>query len=515
MKTAKLMALLMCIVLLATAVLAACQPTDDTGTSSAGSSTSGTQSGGQGADEYHNSTGRYWPTYSDEKSASLIGERTEIRVLVYNNTIQTTYYSEEIEPDMYNTTDSTLNEAVKERNNYVHEQLGVEIKAVPVDNVGETLQNAITAGEGDFDIAMPFISSCTTQAVNGNYYDLREFEEKGIIDLSAPWYDQNANESFSIKNKMYFTVSDMTIMQMIVSIAMMYNPDILETNYPDVDIFQLVLDKEWTLDKMIELARGVADDSNGDGVLDYNDTWGISAAYGDAVSYYLASGEKLCTKNENDEPIIAIGGDRSLSISQKVLDNLQDKTWVIHAQDLTSQGYSGDIWEGSLEIFGEERALFRNTAFSAIKKIRNYSVDYRVIPLPLMDDTQDEYYTPCNAVMAYGVVIPTFLSEEDANFAAYMMDVMSATGRQYIRESYYEQILKNKDGLSDEDQSIDMLDLVFSNIVYDVGRVYNFGGLNTLHDTLMKNNSTAIASQLESIRSAAEQAIADVIERYS
>ena len=138
-----------------------------------------------------------------------------------------------------------------------------------------------------------------------------------------------------------------------------------------------------------------------------------------------------------------------------------------------------------------------------------------MIPLPLMDDTQDEYYTPCNAVLAYGVVIPTFLSEEDANFAAYMMDVMSATGRQYIRESYYEQILKNKDGLSDEDQSIDMLDLIFSNIVYDVGRVYNFGELNTLHDTLMKNNSTAIASQLESIRSAAEQAIQDVIERYS
>ena len=76
-------------------------------------------------------------------------------MLVYNNTIQTTYYSEEIEPDMYDTTDSTLNEAVKERNNYVSEQLGVEIKAVPVDNVGETLQNAITAGEGDFDIAMP------------------------------------------------------------------------------------------------------------------------------------------------------------------------------------------------------------------------------------------------------------------------------------------------------------------------------------------------------------------------
>lgn len=56
------------------------------------------------------------------------------------------------------------------------------------------------------------------------FYDLRDFEDKGIIDLSAPWYDQNANESLSIQNRIYFTVSDMSIMHKINCFAMTYNP---------------------------------------------------------------------------------------------------------------------------------------------------------------------------------------------------------------------------------------------------------------------------------------------------
>ena len=44
--------------------------------------------------------------------------------------------------------------------------------------------------------------------------------------------------------------------------------------------------------------------------------------------------------------------------------------------------------------------------------------------------TQEEYYTSCSAGMAYGVVIPNFLTEDDAKFAAYMIDVCSAGGKQ-------------------------------------------------------------------------------------
>jgi len=47
-----------------------------------------------------------------------------------DNTIETTYYSEEVGYDKYETTNPMINEAVKKRNQAVLDKCGVEIKAV-------------------------------------------------------------------------------------------------------------------------------------------------------------------------------------------------------------------------------------------------------------------------------------------------------------------------------------------------------------------------------------------------
>lgn len=201
--------------------------------------------------------------------------------------------------------------------------------------------------------------------------------------MSAPWYDQNANASISIENRSYFTVSDMSIMQKIVSFSVTYNPELLATKFPDLDLFQTVVDGEWTLDRMLELGRSFAGDADGNGTMDYTDEWGLVSSQGDAIQFYLASGETLCAKDENDDPIISIGGARSLSVSQKILETLQQKDWVILYQDILAQGVPAS--EGSntaLRIFGDGRALFRISAFSAIKKLRAYDVEYAVVPMP-------------------------------------------------------------------------------------------------------------------------------------
>ena len=512
MKTRKITALLLCLLLVASCLLVACDKGgDDTSSGSAGTTSTGNNSGTTDS-KYLDDNGRYWPSYSDSMRESLIGDRTEFRVLVYDDTTQKTYYSEEIEPGKYTTTDAKLTEAVTERNNLVSEKLGIDVKAVYTDDVTTMMRQEMLAPSGTFDAAMPFLSGCALLAQEGALYDLREFEEQGIIDLSAPWYDQNANESLSIQNRIYFTVSDMSIMQKINSFAMTYNPDLLSTKYPDLDMLQLVADGEWTFDKLYEIGRAFSGDLNGDGTLDHTDNWGLVSGYNDVVHFYIASGEKLCTKDENDNPILAIGSDSSISVSQKILSTLQSNNWVSFAQDLTAQGVA-DIWSTSLAIFGEGRAPFRVSVFSAIKKLRAYDIDYGVIPMPKASEEQDAYYTHCSG--GFGVVIPTFLSEEEAKYAAYMVDVLSAGGKQYIATAYYDQILKNKDALSDSSKEIDILDLIFENVVYDVGVIYGFQGLNSLHTNLMIAGSTDIASALESVRSQVTEKINQIVEQYS
>ena len=330
----------------------------------------------------------------------------------------------------------------------------------------------------------------------------------GLIDLNAPWWDQNANESLSILNKVYFSVSDISIMQKIVSIAMMFNPDMLKEKHPDLNLFKMVDDKTWTMDYFVELCKEFTYENTGDNTRDQNDRWGLTSAYGDVTMFYFASGERLCNKNENDEPIIAIDSPRAISVAMSLLQDFQLKDqWAIHANDF--KGVS-DMWVESLAMFGDGRALFRTTAFSAVKKVRDYKVNYGILPIPLIAEAQTDYYTPCNIQLAYGIVIPTFVS--DPEFSAYMIEMMSAGGKEYVAKAYYEQILKLKD--IDDDESSRMLDLIFSNVVYDMGHIYGFAGLSTIISENMANGTLEVASKLEASKDTINSKIEEIVDRY-
>ena len=50
--------------------------------------------------------------------------------------------------------------------------------------------------------------------------------------------------------------------------------------------------------------------------------------------------------------------------------------------------------------------------------------------------------------------------------------------------------------------------------MYDVGYIYGFSGLSTMHTTLMASGSTDVSSHLESIRGQVNQKIEEVIAQF-
>ncbi len=438
-------------------------------------------------------------------------DNTTFTVLVYGNGIQQTYYSEEIEP-LYETTDDIINEAVERRNRAIEDKYGVTIKARAVDDVYQTLLQELQAPSSDnADAAMPFLPACTTLAQSGYLYDLRSFEDDGYIDLSMPWWESNATESFSIADKVYFTVSDMSIMQKITSFCIMFNKDLIKEKYPDVDLYKEVNDKTWTFDKMYEMARAYTYESDNVDGMSTEDHWGLVTEHNNALMTYLSSGSRLITKDANDEPMLSLGVDeRSINIAQNTLSRLSEKgTWLIHAQDIAAT----TKWNDVVRIFGEGRALFRSTAFSAVKKMRVYDVNFGLIPYPLMDETQDTYYTPSSARFAYGIVIPYSATEPE--FSAFMLDAISAESKgenaSGLTRAYSEVVLKGKDL---DEESGEMLDkYIFSNIVYDLGIIYDFG-VSDIFTRLITSSSSDVVSTLESAKESIQTKIADVIEIY-
>ena len=504
----KTLALICALVMLLSLLLAACggdKPAEDSkaetsvpAEDSSAADGSGTEPVSEsGEDRYLDENGKYVnknqvPFNEDWK------QRKEFRVLVYSNNVQTTYFSEEIE-SFYETTDDKIREAVDTRNREIEDKYGITVKAVAVDDVASRLRDSL-ASDPVCDAAMPFMYAAAVFAQDGQLYDLCDFE--GYLDIYAPWWDQNANDSLSIANKIYFTTGDISIMQKIVSGGLAFNKKLLDSYFPGLDIYELVDRGEWTFDKYYSMCKEVTHDLNDDGVMDENDFWGALSA---GSNLYFSGGEPLCSKDPNDYPVINIGNnERSIAIMQKALELLNDKrTWNITADEFTVQAGK---WDTLVRIFGEGRALFAGALASAIKKYRKYDVVFGIVPAPKYDVEQDGYHGRCNNV-AYGVCIPT--NVEDPYFSAYMLDLLAVGGKNYLTKAYYEATLKGKDMDTAEDER--MLDLVYSGIFYDISAVYR---INELEDLLKLDQPDQFSQQLQSVLPIVEGKLEEIVERY-
>lgn len=508
----KALSLLLCLLLVLCPLLVACGDGDDAGDNSGGSKPSGTNSGSASDSLYKDANGKY--TLDNIGMPKFDFDATEFRVCVYNNVVQTTYFSEEIECEDIATTDNQLKDGVNNRNNRIAEKYGVTVKAIAVDDVAATVREDVTAQTNQFDAAMPFMFSAVSLAQDGYLFDLKEYGD--YIHLDAPWWDQEANRSLSVADKLYFTTGDISIMQKIVSNAVLFNRSMYEQNLAGEwgDLYDLVRDHKWTLDVMHEMGRTVTSELNGESGMQYEDQWGMVGANG-ALGYYVAGGYELVNKTEDDIPQIAIGRDEaSLTYAQKVLQIFEADDWYFNTQSPspTTVG-SLSLWETAMAAFGDGRSLFYTAAFSAVKKLRTYDVsDYMgFLPLPLSDESQDHYCTYANVSYAYGVCIP--LSVPNPQFSAYMLEALSCYAKDDVTRAYYQSTLLDRDAHTDD--NVDMLEnYIFNNVVYDAGILYGFGGLSSMLDSLMANGSDTVASELDKIREAAELAIEECVEAY-
>ena len=506
----KALSLLLCLLLLLCPVLAACGDGDDAGDNS--SKSNGTNSGSGEGSLYMDANGKY--TLDNLGMPAFNFSETEFRVAVYNDVLQNTYFSEEIECDNYANTDNQLKDGVNNRNNRIYEKYGVSVTAVAVDDVAVTVREDVTAQTNQFDAAMPFMFSAVSMAQEGMLYDLHEFDD--YIHLDAPWWDQEANKSLSIANRLYFTTGDISIMQKIVSNAILFNRSMYEQNLAGEwgDLYDLVRNHKWTLDVMHEMGRTVTTELNGESGMQYEDQWGMVGT-NVPTSYYISGGYTLVDKNEADIPQIAIGRDEaSLTYAQKVLQTFEAGDWFFNTQSPNKTELPGlSIWETAMAAFGSGRALFYNAAFSAVKKLRDYEVADHMgfIPFPLSSEAQDNYRTYANVSYAYGVCIP--LTVKNPQFSAYMLEALGCYAKDDITPAYYKSTLLDRDARTED--NVDMLEnYIFNNVVYDSGILYGLGGLSGMLEGLMAKNSDAVASELDSIRDAATTAIEECVERY-
>ena len=115
----------------------------------------------------------------------------------------------------------------------------------------KALERSWNSNEVLYDAAVGSPYDCCALSQSGMLADLRDY---GYINLSKAWWDQNANESFTVFGRTFITTGDINYIDDNYTYAIAFNKDML-TVFNLEDPYALVREGAWTYDKLFELSR--------------------------------------------------------------------------------------------------------------------------------------------------------------------------------------------------------------------------------------------------------------------
>ena len=418
-----------------------------------------------------------------------------IRVLSINwaaNSTSMTYNGDIIQRDTYDElTADVLDRTKCEVRQNIETRYNCVIEGVfDSNNFASVIYNQVQApSENSYDIVLNSFGGAAQATLTGVYVDMNDIP---TIDLSNPWWDQNAVHDLSIGNRVYFTAGDINTFDNDGTFIMFFNKKVLEDNCPGVNLYDLVKNNEWTLDKMYELAKMVTHESDGVNGLDEFDTWGFGTEVYNALLHVIASGVHLAEKDADDIPVLSYDTARFYDVLTDVYAIYNDEGTVMVANAGKFDSKYSNVWEATIiKAFREERELFYMGGMFNIVGFRDVEhIGY--LPVPKYTADQDRYYHFVSTGNASCLALPAVSDNYDD--LGLVIEALAAESKNLVTPVYYDKCLKGKDADTEDDE--DMLDIIFESRCFDLGAIYNCGGI---YSEIAKLRSDDMKSRFESI----------------
>lgn len=348
------------------------------------------------------------------------------------------------------------------------------------------------AGDDVYDVVMPNMNASIANAVDGLYVDLYSVDN---LHLENPWWDQRANEDLTVGGKLYFTTGDISILDNMCTMVLFFNKQLIEDNSLD-DPYELVKNGTWTLDKLFAMSEKVANDLDGDQQMSIeNDQFGLYCYYENVPhSMWFGSGERISTTDKDGVLELTMGTERSAEIIPYILEKCQMNSVYRMAW------WNADDFSKVVSSFMGGRILFSGWALADIDAIRDCKFDFGILPYPKYDEGQKEYYNLISTGLVPGVSIPVTNAEPEK--AGLILEAMAYYSVDTLTTAYYDNALNTR-YIRDE-ESGDMLDIIFATRVYDIGFISDIGGLRQLICKMFKSGDTNFMSNYVSLESKAQ-----------
>ena len=389
-------------------------------------------------------------------------------------------YSEEMDG-------TAINDAVYLRNVYVGEKYNCGITEIPSATLDADIKKAVSSDSDEYDIVLPYIFQSLPQASGGLYMDLNEIPN---IDLSQNWWDGSANRDLSISGKLYATSSDMLIINNDAIGAVVFNKQ-MALDYRLPDIYNIVKGGDWTFDTFTDMLKGVSADLNGDGKMTKDDKYGFMLYTDGLFCMMHGSDVDVTLKDSDDIPYFALNSEKAITVFDMLFSVLRDKNTTYLLNDSYSEGIT-DAFKLGTEIFQSSRALLYWIRLRDAEAFRAMETDFGILPMPKYDSEQKEYRSTVNNYTGCLISVP--VTNKNFEETGMLLEALAVKSKYTLQPAYYDITLNGK--IVRDEESSEMLDLIFKNRVYDLGLIYNYGDIMSQLYRMLINDNRNFSSML-------------------
>ncbi len=400
--------------------------------------------------------------------------------------------------------DDVLESAKYTRYKNVEEMLGITIDVYLNTTIYNTVQASVQSNDKSFDLVFMTVDNASNAAVSDLLYNINDID---AIKTDSPWYDQGYVEGLSVGDDIYSLVTSVGIYDTYIMYILMYNKRLI-SDYGLKDPYEMVKANEWTYDNFVAMLEGISTD-NGDSIWNADDTYAFAAHPGSAGNFFYAAGLKICEKDEENFPVLAVkDNDKAVKVQEKLLKLLFEENTTMYA------GVANFAPADCINAFMTGRLLFMGEIVGYLcTTFREMEDDFGVVPYPKYNADQKRYYTTNDTVINV-MCVPKFIyTEEELEVLGTITETICWESYYTVRPAFYEDVLGGK-GTRDEG-SYEMLDLCRESRVYDFGLFNRSIDLSNLYRDLISSKTAKYSSTVNRKIKGSQSEIDKIIASYT
>ncbi len=389
-----------------------------------------------------------------------------------------------------------LTDDIYDRNLWVQEEYNIRITSTngAHNELKQKIDAQIQSGGDDFQMVDTFGFGSGKLMGQSYFLNMRDIS---TIDFNNPWWNQDILNAYSIAGYVEFAASDMLLLDKGATSLMFFNQSMADELQID-DPYQQVRDGDWTIEALaVDMQRGCME-LNGDSVMNGEDQWGLASGDDLCLALYVSSGSKFIQTDQDGYFYYSFLEEDSLDVMMGIFDEIM----------LSQYFFNSYINRNSVcPSFNDGQVLFSYGMAKSTKSLRALEMVYGLVPIPKYSDYQKEYVSWVNAW--HDSMFAVMATAEEPETIGVALELLGYYSYYKIRSDLYDTVICGRGTRNAE--SIEMLNILFANRVYDMG--ISFDSTGNFADHVMRHTasgSSSFASLIAEYKNDIQQHLADL-----